>query len=107
MSVSALSSAAAPLPTFTQPTAPMIGAEERQILHHISIPFPYAGGYASFAGGEMYRLSKAGVPKNRSPKTGKWVNVGGTTYKKLLREGKLPAVPASSGRSIQPKQRLS
>ena len=24
------------------------------------------------------------------------INVGGTTYKKLLREGRLPAVPASS-----------
>ena len=50
MSVSAVSSGIASLPTFTQTTAPMIGAGERQRLHHLRMPFPSAGGYASFAG---------------------------------------------------------
>ena len=82
-----------PVPTLTQVTTPMIGREEKERLHHTRMPYTSA-----VAGGAMVRLVN-GVPKIQNPRTGKWIKVGGTLYRKLFREGRLSA---SSPARLQP-----
>ena len=71
----------------------MVGREEKERLHHPRMPYTSA-----VAGGAMVRLVN-GVPKIQNPRTGKWIKVGGTLYRKLFREGRLSA---SSPARLQP-----
>ena len=50
------------------------------------------------------KLSKKGLSQIRNPETKKWINVGGKTYNRLLREGKISSLasPATPSASLQP-----
>lgn len=89
-----VATSARPVPTLDEPTRPFIRSVERGRLHHMRMPYTSA-----IAGGAMVRLSKSGVPKVKNPNTGKWINVGGKTYNKLFREGKVqPPLTESASR---------